>query len=611
MDTGIWVVELEKCPPLSQRWWSGETQRTPHKVFILQQNSACSPQVTYHSQAAADLQLALKVRASGKPNVYGLQIQLESNWNFELLDSLATSVNDREVVSFLRYGWPLNREMDIPLTCSFYNHKGALDFEEAVDQYLAKELQFHALVGPLEMLPWLGHIAISPMTTRPKKKSMSRRVLTDLSWPLGASVNDSIPRHEYYGVTSKVTYPTVDCLCKRAVALKTKHGDKALFGFKVDLNRAFCQIPTCPCDWSLLGTSWKGKIYFDKVAVMGSRTRPLACQRITNMIRHFLSNMGYNVNNFVDDFMGIKVSDKAWQAYHALKRLLRDLGVSEAEEKAVCRTQIIEFLGILFNLVFMTMEIPDDKVEDLHEVLQRWLTKGLTTRKQLEVLLGKLQFASTCVRSGRIFVARIIDELKGMEREGLYPVSLQLRKDVVWWRKALDDRNRVSMMWLEDLGVEDPGMFTDSCLEGMGAVLKEECIRASIPRAFRDRSDWSISHYEFLALIVAVQVWSEWVKGRRFLAYCDNQAVVAVVNTGKARDAELQKLLRWLCYLLTINDSLIRLKYVETANNVKGDLLSRSCCGAKERNKCDIMIARESLKQWTVQQHHWGMWDNW
>lgn len=166
-----------------------------------------------------------------------------------------------------------------------------------------------------------------------------------------------------------------------------------------------------------------------------------------------------------------------------------------------------------------------------------------------------------------------------MEREGLYPVSLELKKDVMWWRKALNDRNKVCMMWLEDLGVEDPGMYTDSCLDGIGAVLKDQCFRSSIPVVLRNREEWNIAHYEFLSLIVAVQVWITWVKGRRFTAYCDNQAVVSVVNTGRAKDRELQRLLRWLCYLLTVNDSLLRLKYVETDKNFKADILSRSCCG--------------------------------
>lgn len=553
----------------------------------------------------ANIILATRIKLSGKPNAYGLRVPLDSRWNFNLLNSLVTSVHDREVVGFLRYGWPLNRELDVPLSLTLRNHKGATDYKEAVTSYIEKELSLGALVGPLARVPWDTRVAISPMTTRPKKRSSKRRVLTDLSYPAGASVNDGIPKDDYYGLTAKVRYPTVDQLCRRAVQLSCNRKPGSIKGFKIDLNRAFRQIPTCPRDWSLLGTTWNDLVYFDKVSVMGSRTGPLACQRVTNLIRHLMEDMGYGVKNFVDDFMGIELVEQVTEAFLALRRLLRDLGVDEAQDKAVPPSYIVEFLGILFNLLTLTMEIPKDKVEDLLEELESWSQRSLTTRKRMESLLGKLQFASTCIRPGRVFVFRIIEEIKNLKGEELAPISQEMKKDIRWWSRALQTRNEVCMMWLRDREVDDPGLCTDSCLQSIGAVMGDQCIRADIPEHLRRHPGWGISHFEFLAVIISLQVWSDQVKGCRLRVYCDNQAVVSVINTGRAKDAGMQKCLRWFCYLLTMMDSLVKMVYIDTIKNQKADILSRSGLSAKHKARCNDLIFKHGLKERTVNQDFW------
>lgn len=558
-----------------------------------------------------DLNLAEMVRQSGVPNVYGLQIQLHSNWNFALLDSLVTSTSDREVVSFLRYGWPLNRELNIPTTLTFRNHAGALQYESAVDDYMGKELRYGALCGPLCTIPSRERMAISPMTTRSKKNSDRRRIISDLSWPPGASVNDGIPRHTYVGQIFKIKYPTVDTLCKRAVKLVRKHGPGKIQGYKVDMRRAFRQISTCPRDWTLLGSYWKGAIFLDKVTVMGSRTGPLACQRVTNMIRHIMADCGYEVSNFVDDFMGLEKLEEVWEAYSTLCRLLRDLGVSEAEDKAVPPTYIIEFLGILFNLLTMTMSIPEEKIMDIKEELALWSMRSLCSRKQLERLIGKLQFAGSCIRPGRIFVSRLLNELRTMDGPGLFPVGEEMKKDVMWWKTFLEDYNGVSMLWLEDWNPQHGWMASDACLTGIGGVVENECFRTRLSEELIQDPEWGIVHYEMLAVIVLIQVFDQKLKGRKIFLHCDNEAVVSVVNTGKSRDSNLQSCLRWLWYLLAVNDCMIKLLPVSSEDNKIADNLSRSHISPAHTSTCNTMIKELKLTECKIEQDSMVKLHNW
>lgn len=603
------------------KWWTGLVSYDRHFPQEIRCQGAYNTQAPPHmdqitstlGQLDSDLQVAQQVLQSGKPNVYGARIPIDSNWNFSLLWALSRSTTDREVVSFLRYGWPLNREMAVPLTITLKNHKGALDHPQDVEDYLQKEMEYGTLVGPLCSPPWTDRLAVSPMSTRPKKNSTRRRIITDLSWPEGASVNDGIPKNEYMGQVFHIKYPTIDHLCARAVKLAKGRPPGCIQGYKVDLHRAFRQIPICPRDWSLLGTIWKGAFFFDKVAVMGSRTGPLACQRVTNMLRHFMADVGYEVNNFVDDFMGIELLQDTWRAYTTMKNLLRDVGVCEAEDKAVPPSFVIEFLGILFNFLDMTISIPQDKMMDLTTDISGWLSRSLTTRRQLERLLGRLQFAGTCIRPGRIFVSRLIEELKDMPvgGSGLFPVGPELRKDLLWWSEGMQVYNGVSMMWLLDWAPVDGEAATDSCLSGIGGVLGNQCYRAALPGSLTQNKDWNIVHFEMLAIIVLVQLFKKELAGRRMVLYCDNDAVVSVINSGRSRNHILQRCLRWLAFLLLENECLVRMKYITSKRNHVADVMSRSQVDGQSKKECDKLIEKLQLHERTVEDIYMCIEDKW
>ena len=78
-----------------------------------------------------------------------------------------------------------------------------------------------------------------------------------------------------------------------------------MMGYKIDMDRVFKQLIMDMLDWPLLGITWAGKIYFDKTAVMGSRSAPYICQRVTNFFQHIMQNLMYFIANYVDDFMGL------------------------------------------------------------------------------------------------------------------------------------------------------------------------------------------------------------------------------------------------------------------------------------------------------------------
>jgi hypothetical protein len=63
------------------------------------------------------------------------------------------------------------------------NHKGATDFPDDIKNYLKKESSYKAIVGPFKSNPFNEPIAVLPINSVPKKESLERRVIVDLSFP--------------------------------------------------------------------------------------------------------------------------------------------------------------------------------------------------------------------------------------------------------------------------------------------------------------------------------------------------------------------------------------------------------------------------------------------
>ena len=521
------------------------------------------------------VQLVNYVRSFGKLNVLGARVRINYVINFELAEDLATSASDREVLQYLMYGWPLNHD-GRPVAITLENHATALQFPEHIAKYINKEIGLNCLLGPFITIPWdSSQVAVSPMSTRAKKQSNKRRVIMDLSWPLdGTLVNDGIPGDKYMEQLIQIRYPTVDDLCKQASKLGTN-----CRGWKWVLDRAFKQWNFCPFDWPLQGITWNGWLFFDKTTLMGCRSAPYCCQRVTSFIRHILRNLQHFVLNYVDDFMGLDTETNAWMAYQTLGNLLRDLGIDESLEKAIPPSEIVEFLGVLFNLREMTMSVTSERMQEFKEELDRWYIGKKYTKKQLERLLGKMQFVSNCVRPARVFVFQLRNTLRQIKDTAVATKDMQL--DVEWWKNFLPKYNGVSIMWMAQKVKADCVIASDSCLTGMGAHCGTQYIASKFPEIFLDQTRFKIHHLEMIAVLVTLRKWKHKLTGIRFVMWCDNQIVVEVVNSGYTRDVVLQTILRELVMLAAIWKFEVILQYITSRDNRISDVLSQVHLGGK------------------------------
>lgn len=83
--------------------------------------------------------------------------------------------------------------------------------------------------------------------------------------------------------------------------------------------------------------------------------------------------------------------------------------------------------------------------------------QGNSFIKNIQSLLGKLNFVAACVRPGRIFISRMIQWLKSLYKlhTGEHIIPTCVKKDLLWWDNFLHIYNGVSLMITEEWSEPD------------------------------------------------------------------------------------------------------------------------------------------------------------
>ena len=550
-----------------------------------------------------DLMTAKMVKENGYPNMFGAKIPIKTKWNVDKFEQLLGDYPDKMVIDGLRFGWPTGRLPSQPdPTPTFKNHKGATDHPQALKQYIQKEQAKGAILGPFNKIPFHNRVGISPISTRPKKNSQECRVIVDLSFPQGESVNDGMIKNNYLGFETELTFPKTDDL-----ALRIAYLGRGACMFKIDLSRYFRQIPLDPADYSMVGYIVDGELFFDKVLPMGMRNAPLIAQRITDAIRYLHQKAGHFLLNYVDDFLGAEEKEKIQQAFQHLNDLLNTLQVDAAPEKTIPPTTRLEFLGVTFDSEKMTIEVTQDRVQDMLTELNTWNTKTKASRKEVESLIGKLQFASKCIKPGRTFIARLIQWLRGMDRRRKYSIPKEARKDIAWWGKCLEKYNGISIMWLTRVPGPDMVIASDACPKGFGATCGKAYFHGMFPENMRHQN---IAHLEMLAVLAALRVWATQLRGLYFWVHVDNEAVATIINTGASRDEFLQKALREMLMIAATNEFMIKSVHIRGVDNRIPDWLSR-WTEPEARKKFNEFAKGNSLNKVNIAQNIIELHNNW
>ena len=380
------------------------------------------------------------------------------------------------------------------------------------------------------------------MMTRPKPDS-SRRIIIDMSWPHGNSVNTHIPDGLFDDMSFQLQCPMVDNVVTQISAI----GPEACL-YKIDLKRAYRNLRTDHWDFTVLGLFWENKRYVDVSVPFGIKTEVSACQMVTNCITHLMASQDHWTCAYLDDIIGVATSDRATNAFTSLNNLIRTLGLPINQDKVAAPTHEMTCLGININARTGLLTILPDKVNHVKRICNQWASKAYATRKSIQKILGHLLYLHRCVQPSRLFVNRILQVLRAAPPQGRISLDADFFRDINWFRQFIDSFNGITKIHSPASACKD--LYVDASLQGIGAYFEQQVYWCAIPECYK--LSLSIVHYEMLNVMVAFRVWGPQWQDESIKVYCDNAAVVSILNTGHTKHNYLAACARTL-WLINAN----------------------------------------------------------
>ena len=525
------------------------------------------------------------------PNYIGARIPLQhtrlniDRWRHHLI-----GYEGAEIVQHLEYGFPIGVSGDLvpQLSSSLRNHGSSYQFYSYLDKFLSTGLGRCELAGPFNVPPF-SSIHVSPLMTAVKKPD-GRRSVFDATFG-DMSLNNCTPQDTYLDQPFSYDFPKVEDF-KRFVL----DCGRGCYLWKRDLSRYYLQLPVDPSEYPLLCFVWRFLMFFFTALMFGLRHAGLQGQRVTTAVTWVHRRLGletdaeslYNSLNYSDDIGGAEESfERALQSFEALGFLLRDLGLDESTSKAHPPSTSMPYLGIQFDSLLMRMTIPPDKIAEVREEISLWMKRSTASKRSLQQLLGKLFWVSRCIRFSRVFMGRLITQLQNMHPlpdHKKTKLTEGCRLDIQWWNRYLRRFNGIEMLY-----PSDPLMLSlDQLLEttalvncgdaqpnGGGAYFGGEYWSRSFPDWLRDPAI-GIHCKEFWVVVASAWLWGEAWRGSMVYVFCDNVAVVEVLDKEKPRDPRMQELLREYLYIVCTRGFTPIFRRVGTLENEVADFISRN-----------------------------------
>ena len=286
-------------------------------------------------------QIYIQVVKAGLPNFMGAKVPVPHQLNITKWKEFSPMIRDKQLVQFLEFGFPVGYTGAQPPTLNLPNHSSAIKHPLHVDTYLATEVDKVAI--PLDSQPFTEWWRVNPLMTRPKRDSNKMRVILDLSFPQGFSVNSEVPKNSLGGSQFKMRLPKPNALAARIQAL----GPTCLL-YKVDLSRAYRQLRSDPFDWPFLGVHWDTSHYLNIAIPFGLRHGASACQKTTQAVADITeAQVGAVIHPHVADSSGAALPGDATVHYNHLLQVMNKVGLDAALEKCQAPAPFLSYRGHL------------------------------------------------------------------------------------------------------------------------------------------------------------------------------------------------------------------------------------------------------------------------
>ena len=455
-------------------------------------------------------------------------------------------------------------------TSMFQKHEG-----ECVDRMAAYEAMGAARRVP-GTPPARAHIQPLHTVIKPGKKA---RVVFDLA----RNFNDFLTDESLH--MSSI---------QDAVELSMQAGPSSWF-VKLDISACFLSFPIHPDDQHLFYCQAGGNFYQFLALVFGRKDASLIATLLLDVVSAAMTDAGLLHIRYLDDFLLVATSkQRAWACAYTAATMLMEFGLAMSLPKFEGPLQRIEFLGIVTDSIKETLEISEERKQELLGLLNAMGKRQQASVQRIQSLIGKLSFAASVLPGAKPFLRRLIDTIRGLTH-GNVSLHAGFKADCRFWKIHINQWNGTArwraptstpFVFASDASTSGFAYGLESCapeaLSRLPAGMRPGDVRAgtwsmSNGDAARQATSSTIQWGEFFCPLAAVVEFGALLTNSHVVFVVDNESDVHVINRLRSREPRVAALLRCLCNTALLFNFSFEAVHRAGVHNVLMDWTSSRC----------------------------------
>lgn len=552
----------------------------------------------------------------------------------------AAEVIRRNRIDLANGGWPVTSTMNIAAEGALEMYPGPLRLWEEALLLMEDRMLKGYFLGPFDCdrdLPkWLlgGQSPLfHPLFGKYEPKSdgsIKTRLLFNLSDDSnGLSFNDCIPQDE-----KTVTYITILDVCRRIVDCDMK------WVWCLDALEAYYRVPIAARFIPKMGVKICKMLFFFTCLVMGQATACRIYTEFADAVTWIIANNEPElfkwrdskraqsettppspeldmIMHYIDDFFGGHTQRKAAEKqFQAVKDWWVRLGIPTQDRKCTPPTQVLKYLGFLFDVHNRSLAVPRDKLKKynkaLRECLNAWTppSRHSPTKHSRKIKVHQLLQLIGYIRSITLVYPNVVAALRpleaataGLDKHHWVRIDKRMRDGLYIVQAALSDaaQGHMPMSWLlHPRNVGDINVYTDASTSiGIGGF--EDIVGGRFYGAqWTELKGWGVYQYapditylELLGVVAAAALFADRWTQKVVKLRCDNAAVCMMIRRRAAcfRRPDLNDLLLILCEIATTHRFLFWIEHIPGVDNKLADDLSRNNVAAAAARRTKKRLA--------------------
>lgn len=341
---------------------------------------------------------------------------------------------------------------------------------------------------------------------------------------------------------------------------------------KIDISQAYFHVPIAQSHQPFLCVSYQGEILQMTCLPFGLSSAPRLFAGITCWVAETLRRRGCRVLVYLDDFL-LAHQDRTLLSRQAAEavELLGSLGWQVNFQKSVIDpTQSVEYLGILWNTFLNQMSLTKKKEGTITHLIEVMRFQRVCRLRQLQRLLGLLNFACFVVPRGRLHCRHLqrFSRLFRGDTQRVREIPHLALVAMEWWLGAI--KEATVQLRLPPI---NHFLSTDASDIGWGAHLDQMTLAGTWNRK---QKSWHSNKKEMFAVLSALRAQGRTLENSHVLLQTDNRTLIAYIRKeGGTKSIGLLNLTFGLLAIVDQWNITLSAQYLPGRFNTIADRLSR------------------------------------